>query len=170
MPNTDATTVEARGIFKGCFSSKFYRGDGLGGDAFAAAGKAQAFGCGGLDADPGGIEFQDLRDPGLHRVAMRPDFGPFADDGDIDMIDDAAPGRHQGRGVVEELPGRRAAPTLIGWREMLADIAFADTAEQRIGDGMQSDIGVGMTFQAVTVREFDAAQPDVIAILELVNV
>ena len=48
MPNTEATTVEARGSF----IEQPHGGDGLGGDAFAAAGKAHAFGGGGLHADP----------------------------------------------------------------------------------------------------------------------
>src|ERR1043165_6322809 len=115
MPKTEATTVEARGIF--ISTSQFHSGDRLGGDAFAAAGEAQAFGGGGLHADPGRIDLQYLRDLGLHRIAMRPDLGPFADDGDIDMIDDSALGRHQGGGMVQEFPGRRAAPAFVCRRE-----------------------------------------------------
>ena len=72
--------------------------------------------------------------------------------------------------MVEKFPGCRAAPAFVGRREVLADIAFADTAEQRIGDGVQPDIGIAMAFQPVAVREFDPAQPDVIAIGEFVNV
>ncbi len=87
-------------------------------------------------------------------ITVRADLGPLADDGDIDMADDPALGRHQRCGMVEEFPRRRAAPAFVGGRKMLADIAFADTAQDRIGDGMQADIGVGMAFQSMGVRIF----------------
>ena len=54
------------------------------------------------------------------------------------MIDDAAFGAHQTGGMVQEFPRRRAAPAFIRGREMLADIAFADAAQQGIGEGMQA--------------------------------
>ncbi len=46
---------------------------------------------------------------------------------------------------------------------MLADIAGADAAQHRIGQGMQAGIGIGMAFQAVIVRHLHAAEPDMIA-------
>ena len=68
-----------------------------------------------------------------------------------------------------EISGR-AAPAFVCGREMLADIAFADTAEQRVGDGMQADIGVAMAFQTMAVRDLETAKPDMIALLEFVHV
>ena len=41
-------------------------GDGLRGDAFAAAGEAQPFGGRGLDAHAGRLESENLRDPRSH--------------------------------------------------------------------------------------------------------
>ena len=70
---------------------------------------------------------------------------------------------HQTCGMVEEFPGWRAAPAFIRGRKMLADIAGADAAQHGVGEGMQAGIGVGMAFQAVIVRHFHAAQPDMIA-------
>src|ERR1700722_2163373 len=98
MPNTEATTVEARGSF----ISESHGCGGLGGDAFAAAGKAKTFGGGSLHADAIGRDLQYLGDFRLHGVAVRADLGPLADDGEVDMIDDAALRRHQVRGIVEE--------------------------------------------------------------------
>ena len=53
---------------------------------------------------------------------------------------------------------------------MLADVAVADGAEQRVGQGMQGDIGVGVPLEAMRVRDPHAAQPDVIAGNEAVHV
>ncbi len=41
---------------------------------------------------------------------------------------------------------------------MLTDIAFSDSSQQGIGDSMQQNIGIGMSFQPVRVRNLDAAQ------------
>ena len=49
-------------------------------------------------------------------------------------------------------------------RKMLADIAFADAAQDRVGEGVQAGIGVGMAFQRMVVRHLHAAQPDMIAV------
>ena len=46
---------------------------------------------------------------------------------------------------------------------MAADIAFADRAENRIGDRMAQHVGVGMADQALIMRNLDAAEPDMIA-------
>ena len=100
----------------------------------------------------------------LHGVAVRPDLGPLADDGDIHMIDDAAFAANQAGGMVQKFPGRRAFPAVIGGREMLADIAFADAAQQGVGDGVQTHIGIGMAFQRMGMRYLHAAKPDMVAV------
>src|SRR3954469_21956057 len=158
MANFETATLKSHGCH------------GLGGDALAPAGKTQAFGGGGLHTDPRSLDLQNLRDLGLHGVAVWPHLGPLADDGDIPMIDDPAPGPDKIGGMVQESPGGSTFPAVVGGREMLADIAFADAAEQRVGDGVQADIGVGMAFQGVGVRHFEATEPDVIAIGEFVYV
>ena len=43
-------------------------------------------------------------------------------------------------------------------------------AQNRVGQGMQSGIGVGMAFEPVVVRDFHAAQPDMIACAETMRV
>jgi len=47
---------------------------------------------------------------------------------------------------------------VVRWREVLADIAFADSAEDRIGDCMEADICVGMAFELVCVRNIYTAE------------
>src|SRR5437667_11107078 len=41
---------------------------------------------------------------------------------------------------------------------MLADIARTDSSQQGIGDSMQQNIGIGMSFQPVRMRNLDATQ------------
>jgi hypothetical protein len=41
---------------------------------------------------------------------------------------------------------------------MLTDIAFTDGSQQGIGDSMQQNIGVGMSFQPVRMCNLEAAQ------------
>ncbi len=110
------------------------------------------------------------RDPGPHRFPVRTDLGSLADQCDVAMQDRAALFLHQGIGMIEEFPGWRAFPASIRGRKMLADIAGGNTAQHRVGEGMQAGIGVGMAFQAVIMRHFHAAQPDMVALRETMRV
>ena len=51
-----------------------------------------------------------------------------------------------------------SANRFIRIRKMMPDIAFADRAEQRIGNGMAEDVGIGMSLQSAVVRNLDAAE------------
>ena len=73
-------------------------------------------------------------------------------------------------GIGEEDARGGAAPGRIARREVLADVAVADGAEQRVGEGMQPDVGVGVALEAMRVGDLHAAQPDVIAAREAVHV
>ncbi len=66
-------------------------------------------------------------------------------------------------GMAQESVGRHAAPLRIGRREMLADVAGADRAQQRIGQRMQGYVGVGMTGQPLDVWNGNAAQHHLVA-------
>ena len=84
--------------------------------------------------------------------------GDFAKQGDIRMHDLAATVPHQAGGMFEKDLRRRAAPTLVGRREMHADIALSNSAEQRVGQSVQSHIGVAMADELLAVRDADTAQ------------
>ena len=58
----------------------------------------------------------------------------------------------------------------IAGREVLADIALAQRAEDGVGQGVQRHIGVGMPGQRLGVRDRHAAKDDVIASAEAMNV
>ena len=53
---------------------------------------------------------------------------------------------------------------------MRADVAGAAGGEQRVGQRMQRDVGIGMAGQPAVMRDGDAAEHDVVARLEGVHV
>ena len=88
----------------------------------------------------------------------------------IEMRDPAAALGHALDREFQELVGRRAAPARIVGREMLADVAVGERAEDRVDQRMQRDVGVRMAGQPAVVRNLDAAEPDMIAVAEGVHV
>src|SRR4029079_17634490 len=70
----------------------------------------------------------------------------------------------------QELIGRGALPARIVRREMLADVTVGDGTEDGVDDGMESDVGVGVSGQASVVRNPDAAKPEMIAVGKGVHV
>src|SRR5437868_1501438 len=83
---------------------------------------------------------QVLGDTCHHGIAMRADFRPLADEGEVDMRDRTAARGHERRGMTQKAMRRRAAPGGIAGREMHADIAGADRAEDRVGERVEPDI------------------------------
>ena len=72
------------------FKSHADAGDRLRGNAFASAGKAEAFGRRCLDADLIDVQTGDVGDPLAHRRAVRTDLRLFGDDRAVDMVDERA--------------------------------------------------------------------------------
>ena len=50
------------------------------------------------------------------------------------------------------------ANRFIRVRKMMADIAFTDRAEQRIGNCMAKNVSVGMSIQSAIMRNLDSAE------------
>src|SRR5712671_457404 len=96
--------------------------------------------------------------------------GPLADDRDVDRGNGTTPRAHEIGGVAQELVGRGAAPAWVARREMHANVAGADCAEHRVGQRVQSDIGIGMSGKAHAVRDPNTAYPEMIAWGEGVHV
>lgn len=53
---------------------------------------------------------------------------------------------------------------------MLSDVAIANGAEQCVSQCVQNDVGIGMAFELVRMRNFHATEPDVVAVRETMNV
>ncbi len=101
---------------------------------------------------------------------MRANARRLADDVDIDMADAAAAFGEALDGEGQEAVRRRVAPLRIARREMHADIAVGQRAEDGIGERVQHDVGVGMADQGLAMRDTDATESDVIAGAESVHV
>src|SRR6185369_9632695 len=83
----------------------------------------------------------------------------FADYGDVGMVDAPARLLDQLAGMVEEQGRGSAAPLRIGRRKMVADVAGAQRAEDRVGQRVKDDVGVAMAGKALVMRDLDAAEP-----------
>jgi hypothetical protein len=73
-------------------------------------------------------------------------------------------------GVLEKDRRIGAAPLRVRRREMHPDVALADARQQRVGEGMQGRVGIGMTRQAPVVGDTHPAQRHMIAGREGMNV
>src|SRR5690606_22107950 len=58
----------------------------------------------------------------------------------------------------------------VGVRKVLADVAKSDRAEQRVTQGMQQHVAVGVRHQAETVWDTHAAKGDEVALAKAMNV
>jgi hypothetical protein len=63
-----------------------------------------------------------------------------------------SPSPASSHGVGQEDVAVRALPLRVGGREMRADIALGQRAVDRVGDGVQPHIGVGMALQPALMR------------------
>ena len=89
---------------------------------------------------------------------MRADFGPFQDQGQVNMGDRAAGFGNETSGLAQEPVGRHIAPGRITGGKMLTDVTGAERAQDGVGQGMQPDVGVGVTLQAGVVRDANATE------------
>ena len=102
-------------------------------------------------------------DPGGHRRAVRADPRLLADQRDVDVLDAPARGRHEVTGVSQENRRIGARPARLARREMAADVAGANGAEQRVGQRVQPDVGIRMAEQAQRAGDAHAEQDDTFA-------
>lgn len=79
---------------------------------------------------------------------MRPQLRRLADEGGVDMVDPAAARLDQSARMLDKEGGGGAAPLRIRGREVDADIALSDRAEQRVGDRVEQHVGVAMALEA----------------------
>ena len=70
----------------------------------------------------------------------------------------------------QNLQAADAADGFVGIREMKADVALADRAEHGVGDGVAEHVGIRMAIEAVCVRDIHAAEDELAALDEAVNV
>ncbi len=59
---------------------------------------------------------------------------------------------------------------LVGVGKVMADVAFADRAEHRVGDRVREHVRIAMAVEAVRVRDLDAAENERAAFREAMHV
>ena len=109
-------------------------------------------------------------DARAHGRDVRRELGRLRDHGAVDVADLPARRAHAARGLGQQHDGIGAAELRIGVGKVPADVAEPGRAEQRIGDRMQQHVGIRMAEQAGAVRHLDAAQDQLAARHQLVNV
>jgi hypothetical protein len=55
-------------------------------------------------------------------------------------------------------------------RKVVSDIPFSCCAQERVGDGMREDIGVGMTVETAIVKDFNSAKDQLAAFGETMHI
>src|SRR5258708_35375725 len=114
------------------------------GDAFLAAGEAEAFAGGRLHGDARDVRARDLGDAPAHGVAEWSDLRPLADQRHFEIGDASAARGDPVDRIFQELVGGSALPLDIAGREMRTDIAVRQRAEDGVDQRMKADIAVGM--------------------------
>ena len=94
----------------------------------------------------------------------------LAQDRHVDVGDAAAQRLHAVQRILQEDTRARAAPGRVARGKVLADVAVADGAEDRIGQRVERHIRVRVALEALGVGNADPAQPDMIAGCEGVHV
>src|ERR1700726_3403008 len=141
-----------------------------GGDPLLAAGETEPFAGGRFYSDARDVHPGDLGDTRTHRVPQRSDFRTLANQGHFEIRDPSAAGGNAIDCVFQEAVRRRALPLGVAGRKMRADIAIRERSQDSVDQRMEADIAVGMREKAAAVRHADAANHQMIAIAEGVNV
>ena len=142
----------------------------MGGDAFAGAGKAEAFFGRRLDADVSDIGAQRIGNIPAHLRDIRRKLWPLGDDGRVEIAEAVSGLCQSPADLAQQLHAVRAEIAVVVIREKLADVAHGRRAEQRVHDGMDKHIRVGMTVQSLFIRDRHAAENQCAAGNQPVNV
>ncbi len=141
------------------FGFLIYQGGGLGGDALAAAGEAEAFGRGGLDADAVEREAEVGGNRLAHLFYIRKEFGSLRNDCDVDIPgSEAALGKKFDYAAKEHARvGSLIAGISVG--KVIAYIAKGGSAQQRVAKSVEGHVGVAMAQQPERMLNLHSAEP-----------
>ena len=129
-----------------------------GGDPLAAADRAHPLVRRRFYADSTRRQTEAGGDALPHQGHVRPDARRFREEGGVDVPGNPARLSCQAGDLAQQMLAVGVSEALVGGREVLADVAERRRAEDRVGDGVQQHIGVGMPFQPPIVRDLDAAE------------
>ena len=91
---------------------------------------------------------QQLRQPRLHRLPVRADLRPLAEQGDVRIGQHAAARGDPPGGMAQELGAVGVLPLHLARRELPPDIALGQRPVDRVAQRVDADIGVRMALQA----------------------
>ena len=139
-------------------------------DNLLVADRSDTFACLGFDADAVGGRAQDLGDAARDGLAMGANLRSLGQHHAVKVFELVAGGGHLLPGQGEHA-GRVAIGVLRGRvGEQLADVTQGGGTEQRIGHGMQQDVGVAVADQRAIVGDVDSAHAQRSARLQPVGV
>ena len=92
------------------------------------------------------------------------------DDGGIDVDHAALVEADLPRRLFEEHLARRVLPARVRVWEKMADVALAQRAEHRVGDGVKQRVRVRVAVETLGVRNLDAAEDELPPLDEPVNI
>ena len=137
---------------------------GHGGYPFAPADRAKLLIGSRLDVD---LRFDSFRAAAIcfpHSCDMRADFWRFRDHRGVNVYRPRVFLAEQRQDPLQNLHAADSAERLVRVREMLSDVAGPDRAQQRIGNGVGQNVGIGMSFQSASMRNFHSAQDQLCAL------
>ena len=132
--------------------------------------QVQALGSFGLDAHLVNVDAEQVGHPGAHFFGYGPDLWGIQDQGCIDVHDAVAGVLQFLHGEVQEDGGVSIFPARIAGRKEAADIARSHCAEQRVGNGVQQHVAIGVAGQPFRVLEGQPANAQGYVRLECVRV
>src|SRR5437879_1887331 len=101
---------------------------------------------------------------------MRAQLGPFCDYDGVQVHDAQAPFLQQAAHMLQETQAVRIFPFWVRVREMRSNITETRRAQERVADGVCQGVAIGMAHRAFLERDFDAAEHELAACGEPVQV
>ena len=119
-------------------------GHRLGGNAFLAAGEAEAFGGGCLHRYAVGIYVEIVGDGLYHLRNVGEEFRSLGNDGQIHVADAVAFFGYDLDHSSEKPPGVGTFVGGIGVGEVIADVAHGGSAKEGVGEGVEGYVGIAV--------------------------
>jgi hypothetical protein len=142
----------------------------MGGDGFAAANGVDAFVGFGFEVNSFRGKAQRFGEHFAHLGEMRAKLRALKDHNGVDVLDGKVPFVKKLANVFEKVKAVRAFPLGIAIWEMRANVAEAGGAEERIANGVREDVAVGMPDRPFAEGNYDAADDEIAASGEAMQV
>ena len=104
------------------------------------------------------VDGQEVCEAGDHRGGVRGNLGALTDERHVDVGEAATAGCDAVGGVAQEAGAVGVFPRGFAGREVATDVAFREGAVDGVAEGVDADVGVGMSGQTALVRDSDATE------------